>query len=397
MSPLTLNRITVLGTGTLAMLVFGALCIRHNVPAIEADLLMRATEQLQAKRMGWAEVGVDGRDLTLSGVAPDTAALQAAIDSAAVYGARTVTSTLTTIDDYVSADLPTTSPAPENAADRAPAERYRTRFQVTDDGLVIEGVAPDEASRRRIVRAAQDRFGVAAVEARVEVRAGQPPGWEQAAEAAVEIAQQLVIGEVAMTDATISVTGLTGSESSEEVVAAVLAGQLPANYAATSETGSRAELEAVLRTSPQLAARLERSERRRDGGAVRALTTLDPATCEQRFRDSLATGSILFATASDQLTDTSQQLLETLGSVLKLCPQTRVTIAGHTDDQGLLENNLALSQRRAEAVMQFLVTQGISLSRLSARGYGEERPLVENRTAEDRAINRRIEFLFDDS
>ena len=81
--------------------------------------------------------------------------------------------------------------------------------------------------------------------------------------------------------------------------------------------------------------------------------------------------------------------------VLKLCPQTRVAVEGHTDDQGRIENNLELSQRRAEAVMQFFVSRGISLSRLSARGYGEERPLVENNTAADRARNRRIEFVFE--
>ncbi|NND59067.1 MAG: OmpA family protein [Gammaproteobacteria bacterium] len=396
MSPLTLNRITIFGTGTIALVVFGALCIRHTVPAIEADLTLKAEKALRGARLGWAEVELDGRDMTLRGIAPDGAAIGRAMEIADVYGVRRVSSRLSTIDDYVSADLPPPgSAAPPSQPEPAPV-RYRTRFSVNEDGLVIAGSAPDDDSRRRVVRAAQDLFGVVAVEARLVVDAnGAPADWETAAMTALGIADRLAIGEVALTGPTLSVTGLTGSDAAEAAIADLLATELPPGFTSTSETGSRSELESVLRTAPELAARLRRQDQQRPDGAIRSVSSLERGQCEARFRDVLDQRRVLFSTASADLTTDSERLLDELADVLRLCPRARITIEGHTDDQGLLENNLALSQRRAEAVMQYLVARGISLSRLSARGYGEERPLVENRTADDRAINRRIEFLFE--
>ncbi|MBT8144410.1 MAG: OmpA family protein [Gammaproteobacteria bacterium] len=396
MSPLTLNRITIFGTGTIALVVFGALCIRHTVPAIEADLTLKAEKALRGARLGWAEVELDGRDMTLRGIAPDGAAIGRAMEIADVYGVRRVSSRLSTIDDYVSADLPPPgSAAPPSQPEPAPV-RYRTRFSVNEDGLVIAGSAPDDDSRRRVVRAAQDLFGVVAVEARLVVDTnGAPADWETAAMTALGIADRLAIGEVALTGPTLSVTGLTGSDAAEAAIADLLATELPPGFTSTSETGSRSELESVLRTAPELAARLRRQDQQRPDGAIRSVSSLERGQCEARFRDVLDQRRVLFSTASADLTTDSERLLDELADVLRLCPRARITIEGHTDDQGLLENNLALSQRRAEAVMQYLVARGISLSRLSARGYGEERPLVENRTADDRAINRRIEFLFE--
>lgn len=69
-----------------------------------------------------------------------------------------------------------------------------------------------------------------------------------------------------------------------------------------------------------------------------------------------------------------------------------VEVQGHTDDQGAEEYNLKLSQSRAEAVRQYLVTQGIAPDRLIARGYGESQPLQPGDTVEAREVNRRVVF-----
>ncbi len=71
----------------------------------------------------------------------------------------------------------------------------------------------------------------------------------------------------------------------------------------------------------------------------------------------------------------------------------RVEVQGHTDDQGPENYNLKLSQRRAEAVRDYLIRGGVSADRLTARGYGELQPLQEGQTLEARAANRRVEFV----
>lgn len=75
------------------------------------------------------------------------------------------------------------------------------------------------------------------------------------------------------------------------------------------------------------------------------------------------------------------------------CPGARITIAGHTDDRGRPEVNLLLSQQRAEAVAARLIAAGVADARITAVGYGADRPVADNATAEGRAQNRRIEFV----
>jgi OOP family OmpA-OmpF porin len=73
-----------------------------------------------------------------------------------------------------------------------------------------------------------------------------------------------------------------------------------------------------------------------------------------------------------------------------------VQIEGHTDDVGTANDNLRLSQSRAEAVKNFFEVFGIESSRLKARGYGESNPKASNVTKEGRAVNRRTEFTVRD-
>ena len=69
-----------------------------------------------------------------------------------------------------------------------------------------------------------------------------------------------------------------------------------------------------------------------------------------------------------------------------------IEVQGYTDNTGKAEANKQLSQKRAQAVMDYLVKKGVSASRLSAVGYGPENPIADNKTAAGRAKNRRVEF-----
>jgi len=73
-------------------------------------------------------------------------------------------------------------------------------------------------------------------------------------------------------------------------------------------------------------------------------------------------------------------------------PSYNLDINGHTDSKGAASMNLDLSQRRAEAVMNYLTKQGVEASRLKATGYGQTIPVATNSTAVGRALNRRVEF-----
>ncbi len=90
----------------------------------------------------------------------------------------------------------------------------------------------------------------------------------------------------------------------------------------------------------------------------------------------------------------SYPLLDQVARVLQEHPNlTSVSIEGHTDDKGPDAYNLNLSQRRAEAVREYLASKGVARERLEARGFGESRPVQSNATPEGRAANRRVEFM----
>jgi outer membrane protein OmpA-like peptidoglycan-associated protein len=84
--------------------------------------------------------------------------------------------------------------------------------------------------------------------------------------------------------------------------------------------------------------------------------------------------------------------LERIADLMQRRPEVRARIEGYTDSVGSSQLNQALSERRAQAVLQRLVERGIDSSRLTAEGLGEERPIGDNATAQGRSENRRVEI-----
>lgn len=102
---------------------------------------------------------------------------------------------------------------------------------------------------------------------------------------------------------------------------------------------------------------------------------------------------VYFDTNSATIQSRSHRLLDNVAQVVRNHPEIpMVRIEGHTDDQGDDGYNLGLSQRRAEAVVAYLVSGGVDAARLLARGFGETRPIGPNDTAAARGANRRVEF-----
>lgn len=102
---------------------------------------------------------------------------------------------------------------------------------------------------------------------------------------------------------------------------------------------------------------------------------------------------ILFSTDSYELQENSKLILTRFSDYLKENASFKIAIHGHTDDQGDDAKNLSLSENRAKSVVKFLMEQGITSERLSSKGFGETKPKVPNTSAENRAKNRRTEFL----
>lgn len=107
---------------------------------------------------------------------------------------------------------------------------------------------------------------------------------------------------------------------------------------------------------------------------------------------SVVLKNVFFETGSYVLKDESKIELNKLVDLLKANPTMKIEIGGHTDDIGKDEDNLLLSANRAKSVNDYLVANGIDASRLSYKGYGETKPIADNKTEEGRALNRRTEF-----
>ena len=102
---------------------------------------------------------------------------------------------------------------------------------------------------------------------------------------------------------------------------------------------------------------------------------------------------VLFESGSARLTGSSRAELDRLLAALEDDPGLRVRIEGHTDASGGADANQQLSQRRAQAVADWLAERGVSSSRLEAVGLGEASPVASNDTAAGREQNRRVEIV----
>lgn len=124
---------------------------------------------------------------------------------------------------------------------------------------------------------------------------------------------------------------------------------------------------------------------------TKAGAKVDNRGCELKARIELR--GVTFANNSAKLTGDSAEVLTDMAITLKRYPDLKVEVAGHTDGSGTRAYNLQLSERRANAVRDYLIGQGVDGDNLTAKGYGPDHPLVSNSTREGRAKNRRVELV----
>lgn len=188
------------------------------------------------------------------------------------------------------------------------------------------------------------------------------------------------------------------------------AGVLPVGYV-KAESATRAEVHAAAAREQAALAR-QNAERAAQAAAVaeeqaaragQRSTSARRAELERELADLkaretkhglvLTLGDVLFRPNQSELTTAAMRKLYPFVTILKDQPQRSIRIDGYTDSRGTASSNLDLSQRRADAVRDFLIDNGISPRRITARGYGEAAPVASNATRAGRRENRRVEVI----
>ena len=146
---------------------------------------------------------------------------------------------------------------------------------------------------------------------------------------------------------------------------------------------STSDADAAARARADSIAAAERARREAEARELAAATA--------RVREALS-DIVYFDYDSNQLTTEAEAKLRTKAAILRANPSLEIRVDGHADERGSTEYNLALSQRRAETVRDFLTGYGIAATRISTIPYGEERPRTEGTGESVWAQNRRAEF-----
>jgi OOP family OmpA-OmpF porin len=232
--------------------------------------------------------------------------------------------------------------------------------------LALSGFVPDARARAEILAFARRHFERETIDDRLQEGIGAPADFLAAVRAGLAGLSRLAPGaSLSLSNLDAALRGLALLDFAREEVAADFRREVPAGFA------SRIEVATAPLPPPILAA----------------------PECQLLYQEALARGTIHFRTGAADLSPESRGLLDRLAIVTLRCVNARIEIAGHTDSDGQPQANAELSRRRAEVVAGYLIRAGVPASRLEAVGYGQTLPVAPNDTAENKARNRRIEFV----
>ncbi|MDP4031854.1 MAG: OmpA family protein [Pseudorhodobacter sp.] len=266
--------------------------------------------------------------------------------------------------------LQATLPPKPATSPQGPAEFTAS---LAEDGQVqLRGRLTDALLRNAVDSYARANFGAGRVYTATRLDPDLPDGWPVRVLAGLESLAELNSGNLLVRADTVEVSGVTGAQDGRARVAQILSGKLGQGKS--------------FKVSVSYDERLD---------PLAALPT--PEECMTRLNAALTRQKIAFAPGSAEIAAEANDTLAEMATVLGECPDLKLEIGGHTDAQGSVEGNRALSQARAEAVLMALQGRRAPVAGLTAFGYGEDRPLADNDTEEGREANRRIEITLIDS
>lgn len=259
-------------------------------------------------------------------------------------------------------------PAPEVANADLKAVVPEFTATLSPEGLVqLRGRLNSELLREATESFAQARFGSKSVHNAARLDDRLPASWPLRVLTGLSALSLLSHGAVIVTPDTISVSGNTGRADSSDQIAGLFAEKL----------GDSGQYDINVTYLEQL-------------DPIAGLAT--PEECEAQIGSILLSRKINFEPGSDTPDSSAQNVLNDIAEVLRGCPDIKIEIGGHTDSQGRESMNQALSQSRAQAVLNALRERRLLTSTFTAKGFGESLPIATNDTEEGRETNRRIEF-----
>ena len=342
------------------------LMISTRQQLIETDLEARIMEKLSAEKIDWVTIELDGRgrDVLLKGMTPSAESRQLVIRMIeSVHGVRVV-------DDQL--EMRSSLPSPELS------------IQQQDGAVVLGGRLASQASIDAVVNAAKATFGNDKVTNELILSAQvKTADW---LDATTRLMPSLVSMESAQLKISDSDSLLTAEVQSHGE-------RLMLVYEAKKLLGSDLDTEVAVAGSATTA-----TVQQDTADPKIVVAHEDPAleACQSRIDARLKGKKVLFASNTAELQVTSYSILDEIISELEQCDdvvsENKLIIAGHTDNSGDETYNLALSQKRADAVKTYIVNANTDIGLISSIGYGENQPVESNDTVEGRSQNRRIEF-----
>ena len=240
-------------------------------------------------------------------------------------------------------------------------QAYKDPVAVT---LTLTGNVPDNNVHAALVANAGRKFFSEKVVDNLKASVGAPSGFANAVVPALGALSRLSTGTLVVSDREVKLSGDALYEAAAAQIRAGLGKDFPQGWQFKSE----------ISVKPQAA-------------------PVDATVCQQLFADLLTKARIRFESARAEISQDLLGLLDRLIETALRCPNANIEIAGHTDTDGDPAANQALSEKRAQAVTDYLVRAGLPASRFAAVGYGSTQPLGSNDTDEGKAQNRRIDFV----
>ena len=223
--------------------------------------------------------------------------------------------------------------------------------------IVVEGAVPNEASKQAILLKMQSIYGADQVVDKIQVRpVSAPNGWSDS------------VSRVITPD-----------------LKKISQGQLRVRGTQVELTGKMSDSSQIQPTTSTFQSLVQQP--------YRLTAQLSVNQAEQKIIDDALKNRIIeFESGSAILTDAGNKILDEMVVALTKVGAKKVKIIGHTDSSGDANKNTVLSQERAMAVQNYLVSKSIAVDRLSTAGKGSSQPVADNSTVEGRKKNRRIEF-----
>lgn len=230
--------------------------------------------------------------------------------------------------------------------------------------VTLTGYVPDNNVHAAIATSGSRKFFTEKVVDNLKASIGAPASFNTAVVAALGALSRLSTGTLVVSDREVKLSGDALYEGAANDIRAGLGKDFPKNW----------------QYKPEITVKP-------------AAGPVDGTVCQQLFSELLNKGKIRFAAKRADIDPDSAAILDHLIETALRCPTTDIEVAGHTDADGEDAFNQALSEKRAQAVIDYLVKAGLPATRFAAVGHGATQPLAGNDTDEGKAQNRRIEFL----